>query len=167
MNWQVNRATPAVVITHKCQRAWHSVYQHIPRMPPPSLQDFARVQAFRLWKCSPSVRYRMIRRQNPLRLYSFDGHHFLVQTQRGSGCSPRANQAVAPLTASMEPTDHRFPSHGSSRLSRCWLKQSQLKLSSFLGPNLDCVRYSHAWKPVNCVFLWVPNHESGDYSVHR
>lgn len=34
MNWQVNRTTPVVLITHKRQRAWHSKHQHIPGISP-------------------------------------------------------------------------------------------------------------------------------------
>lgn len=57
----------------------------------------------------------MIHRQNPSNSYVFDGRHFLVQIQGGAVCSLRANQGVVPRAASVEPTDHRFPSQGSSR----------------------------------------------------
>lgn len=159
MNWQVNRATPAVVITHKCQKAWQSMSRHIPRMSQPSLRDFARVQAFRPWTCSPCMMYEMIHRQNPSNSYVFDGRHFLVQIQGGPVCSLRD-----PRAASVEPTDHRFPSHGSSR---CMLQQSQLKFSSFFGPNLDCVRYLHASKAITYMFFRVSNHGRGDCWVHQ
>lgn len=89
MNWQVNRATPAVLITHECQKAWHSLHQHIPGVSPSQVSVSA--QAHKPWKWLILCDVQMIHRHNQSNLHSSDGQQFLVQTHCGLVCSPNAN----------------------------------------------------------------------------
>lgn len=145
INRQVNRATPAVVITHKCQRSWLCC-SSIPRWRPNQVSEILLIlELLGLRNCSSWVMYKWCT-DKP----SQNGTHLLTIILSKFILNPSAFQ----MQHQQKVQIMYFPSQGSPALLRCLPEQSLPKPSSLTGPKLDCIRRSLAWQPVACTFLW-------------